>query len=84
MRKEDRNVKGLIQNKESAKRMAENKIKEIKELCDQNEEEVKTITKTTAMFAHFLKNNAIAPYNDSFEVTSKLCARLLLISIVFV
>jgi hypothetical protein len=63
----DDRMKDKIKTKEDAKQQAEDLIVKLRKRFDDLKAEEETITKVTANFAHFLKNNAIAPYNDSFK-----------------
>lgn len=66
-RETDENLKSAIQTKESLSQSIQTKISEVDERRGVLVEEKRVITKMTAKFAHFLKNYAIAPYNDAFE-----------------
>jgi GTPase SAR1 family protein len=60
-------VHNEIRTKEDAKREREKMIKELNERCESLSREKDTAIKLVAKFAHFLKTNAITPYNDSFK-----------------
>jgi GTPase SAR1 family protein len=56
-----------LKTKEDAKKAIESLVKTLQETSKSYTEEKDTITKASAKFAVFLKNNAIAPYNDTFK-----------------
>ncbi|RUS20586.1 hypothetical protein BC937DRAFT_94878 [Endogone sp. FLAS-F59071] len=63
----DKNIHNQIQSKQEAKEKAESMVKELDQRCEQLKKEQVVITKTCAKFGHFLKHNAITPYNDSLK-----------------
>lgn len=56
-----------ILSKEEAKEKAELKAQELDRRCELLEKEQKIITNAFAKFGHFLKHNAITPYNDALK-----------------
>jgi hypothetical protein len=60
-------VLAKIKTKEDAKREAEKKVQDLEKRREALKGEEKVITKNSVKFAIFLKSNAIAAYNDSFE-----------------
>ena len=63
----DKNIQSQIDSKEQAKEAAKQIIQSLEQRANEYRYEQDQITKATAKFAHFLKNNAIAAYNDSFK-----------------
>lgn len=64
---EDSSITELIKKKADGKVLIAQSIKTLKERSQNLENEKNLLTKATAKFAVFLKSNAIAPYNDSFQ-----------------
>ncbi len=64
---EDSAIKELIAQKAGGKDLIAQSIKTLEERSQDLESEKEFLTKCTAKFAVFLKSNAIAPYNDSFQ-----------------
>lgn len=56
-----------LKTKEDARKAIEDLVKSLQETANTYTEEKETITKASAKFAYFLKNNAITPYNDSLK-----------------
>ncbi len=70
--REDLSLKELLDESKSSHQRKMNLLNEMEKKLNEYEVEKNIIMKTTAQFAHFLKNNAIIPYNDSFERYIKL------------
>ncbi|KAF5288459.1 hypothetical protein FQR65_LT02111 [Abscondita terminalis] len=70
-RLEDKTVKTTINSKEQAWQNARILTSNLSSRLVMLNNERQTIIKTTAKFACFLKNNAIAPYNDAYEAYIK-------------
>lgn len=64
---EDKIVKSNIHQKEAAVVEARRIMGEIDKRKSALEAERETIVKSTAQFAHFLQQNAISPFNDSYK-----------------
>lgn len=64
---EDEIVKMNINQKEAAVLEARRLMGEIDKRKQTLESERDTIIKSTAQFAHFLQQNAISPFNDSYK-----------------
>ncbi|KAK9731258.1 hypothetical protein QE152_g13862 [Popillia japonica] len=64
---EDKSVaKNIAQNKVDMQDI-ENKIRELEARNNEYRNEIMIIQESMAKFAHFLKNNAITPYNDTYK-----------------
>ena len=59
----------LFMTESKALNHAEQMLADISERQNIMKNEMQVITKATAKFAHFLKNNAIVPHNESFKVS---------------
>jgi len=64
---EDSAVKDLIAQKADGKALIRQSIKTLEKRSEDLLKEKEFLTKSVARFAIFLKNNAIAPYNDAFK-----------------
>ncbi|XP_030751830.1 uncharacterized protein LOC115879258 [Sitophilus oryzae] len=63
----DKNVATNITSKEDAQKQRQKIIKELKQKKEEMEQEHKYILQCSAYFAHFLRQNAITPINDSLK-----------------
>ncbi|XP_023311754.1 uncharacterized protein LOC111692176 [Anoplophora glabripennis] len=63
----DKNVKQTIDSKEVLLQNARKLITDISRRKDELENEHNIIVRTCAKFAHFLQNNAIIPFSDSYK-----------------
>ncbi|KAH1009658.1 hypothetical protein HUJ04_001985 [Dendroctonus ponderosae] len=74
--KKDENVIKTINTKELVIEQVNKLVKEVEKRKAQLEAELNTVVKYNAKFAHFLANNAIAPFSDSYsEYINQLCER---------
>ncbi|KAI4462504.1 50s ribosome-binding gtpase [Holotrichia oblita] len=64
---EDPGVKKNIEKNKVDMQDIENKIQELNARNVEYRNEMETIQESMAKFAHFLKNNAITPYNDTYQ-----------------
>lgn len=64
---EDKNVAIKINQNKIDMRDIENTIQELNTVTEEFKTEMKTVQNSMAKFAHFLKNNAIAAYNDTYK-----------------
>lgn len=63
----DRNIKHSIDSKEKLLENARKLIDDISRKKDELQKEHEIIVRTCAKFAHFLQNNAITPFSDSYK-----------------
>ncbi len=63
----DKSIKTQIESKEEAQQEIEKFIQKLDKKVEKLKEEQNFITKASAKFACFLKQNAIAPYNDALS-----------------
>ena len=66
--REDEKMIDIIGEELNAQQLTERVIENLDNVCKELDEEMGVIMSTMAKFAQFLKNNAIAPYNDTFKV----------------
>lgn len=66
-RVQDSNVASEITNKEDAAKRIQVLIEQVKQQKKEHEEEHDFISNSLAVFAHFLKANAITAYNDAYK-----------------
>ncbi|KAK9717868.1 50S ribosome-binding GTPase [Popillia japonica] len=64
---EDKNVAQNIHKSRIDMEDIENKIAELNMRNDEYRNEMQVVYESMAKFAHFLKNNAITPYNDTYK-----------------
>ena len=63
----DDNVKKMIDQKNSTKKIIEASIKSIDELLSKLKNEQRELIKASAKFANFIRHNAIALFNDDLD-----------------